>query len=35
MMMDEEVLPEDATEEQVRAAFKQNLYQPVEIIECE
>lgn len=35
MMMDEEVLPPDASEGQVEAAFGQNLYQPVEIIECE
>lgn len=35
MMMDQEVLPPDANEQQVQAAFEQNLYQPVEIIECE
>lgn len=35
MMMDEVVLPEDANEEQVRQAYADNLYQPVEIIKCE
>lgn len=35
MMMAEEVLSEDATEEQVRAAIEENLYESVEIIECE
>ncbi|MFZ1743637.1 MAG: hypothetical protein WAT93_12335 [Pontixanthobacter sp.] len=35
MMMAETVLPDDASEQDVRQAYADNLYQPVEIIESE
>lgn len=34
MMMDEEVVPQGASEEEVFKAIADNLYQPAEIVEC-
>lgn len=34
MMMDEEVVPQGASEEEVIKAIADNLYQPAEIVEC-
>jgi len=35
MMMAETVLPNDATEDQVRNAYDEHLAQPVEIVRCD
>ncbi len=35
MMMAETVLPDDATEDQVRDAYDEHLAQPVEIVRCD
>jgi len=35
MMMAETVLPNDATEDQVRDAYEEHLAQPVEIVVCD
>jgi hypothetical protein len=35
MMMAETVLPNDATEDQVRDAYEEHLAQPVEIVRCD